>query len=151
VNWEAIRHADIEVMVLAGDLEAAQKAVERLPAATPFECYLKAEHEALVRYETTGETDRSAVRAALAAIPPGPDQVHAVTNSAIDDARKLLPDGDWRAPLVAVRDTIPEGDARILVRDHGWSPFTVVLVKSWPALVVLVGLTVGIGHLRALG
>ena len=106
-NRDALQLPDIELMVLAGDLDAARQAVERLPVATPLERYVKAAYEALVRYERTGDTDRSAVRAALAAIPAGREHSEAAASAAVDDARLLLPDGDFRAPLLAVRGLIP--------------------------------------------
>jgi hypothetical protein len=150
VRHDSPRPVDVQVMVLAGELDAAREAVAKLPAATPHERFVKAEHEALVRYEATGDTDRSAVRRALASIPPGPEQIEAAASLAVDDARLLLPDGDWRRPLVAARDAIPERDWRILVRDHGWGQYTRKLVGLRRTFVVLAGLTVGLGTLQYL-
>jgi hypothetical protein len=135
-------------MVLAGEFDAARDAAARLPARTPYERFVKAEHEALVRYQATGDTDRSAVQRALSAIPPGREQTEAAASSAVDEARLLLPDGDWRQPLIAARDAISEREWVILVRDHGLTPFTLGLARLWPVLLVLVGLTIGLGMLQ---
>ena len=136
------RAIDVEVLLLSGDVDAAREAAARLPASTPLERFAKSEREAFVHYQATGEVDTRAMEEAVANIPPGLDRIEANASVAQFEARTLLPDGDWRAPLLAVRDTIPGSDTRILLRDFGWSAVTVTLFRLWPVLVLFAGLVV---------
>jgi hypothetical protein len=148
VDHEAVRPVDVEIMVLAGEFEAARDAVAELPAVTPHDRFVKAEHEALVRYQATGDADLSDARRALDAIPPGRDRIEASVSFAYDEARRLLPGGDWRGPLASERDLIPEGDVRILVRDYGWGHFIASLPRHRRTFLLLAALTIALGLLQ---
>jgi hypothetical protein len=139
-----IRSVDVEAIVLTGDLDAARAAADGLPATTPYERFVREDGAALLRYQLNGDTDLSAARRALLAIPDGRERLEATTALAVGEARQQLPDGDWRQPLLAVRDLIPEGDARILLRDHGSVTFATLILRLWPVLGVLVGVVVGV-------
>jgi hypothetical protein len=42
-----------------------------------------------------------------------------------------------------VRDLIPESDAAILLRDHGWVTFVAMVTRVWPVIALLAALVVG--------
>ena len=52
-------------------------------------------------------------------------------------ARRALPDGDWRAPLLEVRGLIPESDAVLLTRDFGLPIFDVLARRYLAPFLVL--------------
>jgi hypothetical protein len=142
------RMVRVDALVLAGRFDDARAEAELLPERTPLEAYRKLEEMALVADQTGGPIDEGALRAALAAIPPGVDRTEAAVSLAVFHARRSLPDGDWRAPLLEVRPMIPGSDARILIVHFGLPvleitarkvviPFTVLLVLIAASLIVL--------------
>ena len=51
-----------------------------------------------------------------------------------------------------MRDLIPESDAAILLRDHGWVSFVAIVKRVWPVIALLAAMVVGsIMLIRALG
>ncbi|MDQ2689036.1 MAG: hypothetical protein M3Y29_02015 [Chloroflexota bacterium] len=143
-------HAEVHLML--GDLDAARAVIERLPAGTPRERFDRALFEAIVAYQATGIADASAARSAAAEIPPGPEAVEAQVSLATFEARRRLPDGDWRAPLVDARRIVPESDATIILRDHGRVTSALLLARVWPVvlglfvLVLVLGLSVDLAR-----
>jgi hypothetical protein len=144
---DANRIVRVDAFVLAGRLDDARAEAELLPERTPLEAYRKLEELALVADQSGGSVDEGALRAAVAAIPPGVDRTEAAASLAVFRARRSLPDGDWRAPLLEVRPMIPGSDARILVVHFGLPvleitvrrlvvPFTLLLVIIAASLIV---------------
>jgi len=77
----------------------------------------------------------------MGAIPPGLDRVEAAVGLAAFEARRQLPDGDWRRPLVDVRDMIPGSDLALLLRDPGWVTFALIFRHTWMIFALLAGIT----------
>ena len=138
---EASREGHVELHMIAGDWEAARATLERLPERTPRERFSRRLLESTLRYQLTGEADDSAAREAMAAIPSGLDRVEAAVGLAAFEARRQLPDGDWRRPLVDVRDMIPGSDAALLLRDPGWVMFNIIARQTWAMFALLAGIT----------
>jgi hypothetical protein len=137
---EASLEGRVELMLMAGDWEAARSALDRMPERTAPDRYRRALLESVLRYQMSGEVDDSSARSAADAIPPGPDRTEAAVGLAAFGARRRLPDRDWRQPLLEVREQIPETDAGILLRDLGWVTLLMMLRKTWlvPVLIVAV-------------
>lgn len=140
---EESRQGHAELHLIAGDWEAARSTLERMPERTPRERFDRRILESILRYQLTGEADETAAREAMAAIPPGTDRIEAEVGLAIFAARRRLPDGDWRQPLVDVRHLIPGSDAALLLRDPGWVLFMLIARQTWPIFVLLVAITIG--------
>ena len=138
---EASRAGHVELHMVAGDWEAARATLERLPERTPRERFSRRLLEAILRYQLTGEVDDSAAREAMDAIPSGLDRVEAAVGLAGFEARRQLPDGDWRQPLVDIRNMIPGSDLALLLRDPGWVTFAIILRHTWGIFALLAGVT----------
>jgi len=136
-------HAELHLM--RGDLAAAAATIERLPRRTPQERFDRAMLEAVLSYQTTGQVDEDALRAAADAMPPGPQAVEAEVALAAFEARRRLPGGDWRRPLAAARAAIAESDVAILVRDFAAVTLGLLMRRTWPIAVGLVLTVVVIG------
>jgi len=142
---DANREVHVELQLMRGDWEAARAAIERLPHASPRDRFTREMLDAMLRYQMSGDADDRAARSAADAIPPGIDAVEARLALATLEARRRLPGGDWREPLVAARRLIPESDTTILLRDHGAVTFSVLLRVGWPILALLLLMTLLIG------
>ena len=142
---DANREAHVELHLMRGDWDAARATIERLPDASPRDRFTRELQEAMLRYQISGDADDGAARSAADAIPPGLDAVEARVALATLEARRRLPDGDWREPLVEARGLIPEGDSVILLRDHGAVLFRMLLRAGWPILALLLIMTLVIG------
>ncbi len=134
----------VELLMMAGEWDAARSALDRMPDQTPPERYRRAVLESTLRYQVRGEVDDSEARTIAEAMPPGADRIEALAGLAIFEARRRLPGSDWREPLLEVRGQIPEGDTRILLRDNGRAGFELLLRKTWPVLALIVGVVVWI-------
>jgi hypothetical protein len=135
------RFVRVDALVLAGRLDDARSEAELMPDRTPLDAYRKQEALALVADQAGGAIDEASLRAAVAAIPPGIDRTEAATSLAVFRARRALPDGDWRAPLLEVRPAIPGSDVRVLVADFGLPIFEILVRKAvlpFTALLVLI-------------
>ena len=142
---DANREAHVELHLMRGDWDAARTAIERLPDTSPRDRFTRDLLDAMLRYQMTGDADDSAARLAVDAIPPGPDAVEARVALATLEARRRLPHGDWREPLVEARRVIPESDTVILLRDHGAVLFGTLLRVGWPILALLLIMTLVLG------
>jgi hypothetical protein len=142
---DANREAHVELHLMRGDWDAARAAIERMPAASPRDRFARAMADAMLRFHRDADPDVGAARAAADALPPGTDAIEARVALATLEARRRLPDGDWRAPLVEARRLIPESDTAILLRDHGAVLFRMLLRAGWPILALLLVLTLLIG------
>ena len=140
---DASREAHVELHLFRGDWDAARAALDRMPGRTQREMATKAILEAILQYQRTGAIDDRAARAAAEAIPAGPERVEALVALAIFAARRRLPAARWREPLLEVRDLIPESDAAILLRDHGWVSFVAIVKRIWPVIALLAAMVVG--------
>jgi hypothetical protein len=66
------------------------------------------------------------------------ERTEAEASLAVNLARRALPDGDWRRPLVAVRPSVPGSDALILVRDFGLTTLEVLLRRLGVPIIALI-------------
>ena len=134
------RFVRVDAFLLAGRFEEARDEVERLPDASPLDAYRKLEARALVADQTGGDVDEDALREAVAALPRGIDRAEAAASLAVFRARRALPGGDWRAPLLEVRSMIPGSDARVLVSDFGLPIFEIMVRRFVAPFTILLAL-----------
>jgi hypothetical protein len=133
----------VDALVMAGRFDDARSEAGRLPERSPLEAYRKAEALALIDDQTGGIVDEDALRAAVAAIPVGLDRTEAAASLAVFRARRALPDGDWRAPLLEVRPAIPGSDLRVLLFDFGLPIFEILVRKTvvpFTVILLIIGL-----------
>jgi len=153
--WLARNHASdrnrfirVDALILAGRFDDARIETELLPGSLPLEAYRREEARALIADQMSGTVDEDALRAGVAAVPGDIDRAEAAASLAVFRARRALPDGDWRAPLLEARSAIPGSDVRVLVADFGLPyfeilfrkavvPFTVVMLIIFLSLTVL--------------
>lgn len=141
---DRIRFVRVDALLLAGRFDDARIEAELLPERTPLEAYRKAEARALIADQTGGTVDEDALRAGVAAVPAGIERTEAAVSLAVFRARRALPSGDWRAPLLEVRPAIPGSDIRVLVADFGLPVFEILLRKAvipFTALLAILGLS----------
>lgn len=129
--------ARVEALLLIGRFDEARAEAEAMPLRTPFESYRRLEAMALVDDQTGLPFDETLLRQAIARIPPGIDRTEATVSLAVTLARRALPDGDWRRPLLDVRGLLPESDAFLLTRDFGLTIFDVLARRILAPFVVL--------------
>ncbi|HEX5147825.1 MAG TPA: hypothetical protein VFW02_02005 [Candidatus Limnocylindrales bacterium] len=138
------RFVRVDAHLLAGHVDDARIETELLPERSPLEAYRKDEARALLADQTGGTVDEDALRAAVASLPAGIDRTEAAVSLAVFRARRALPDGDWRAPLLEARPAIPGSDVRVLVADFGLPAFEILVRKvvlPFTALLVVIGLS----------
>ena len=141
---DRIRFVRVDALMLAGRFDDARVETELLPERTPLEVYRKAEARALIADQTGGAVDEDALRAAVAALPAGIERTEAAASLAVFRARRALPNGDWRAPLLEVRPAIPGSDVRVLVADFGLPVFEILVRKAvvpFTAILAIIGLS----------
>jgi hypothetical protein len=141
---EAIRPVRVDALIMAGRLDDARVEAELLPARTTLEAYRKQEAQALIADQAGSTVDEGALRAAVAAVPAGIDRAEAAASLAVFRARRALPDGDWRAPLLEVRSAIPGSDIRVLLADFGLPMFEILVRKAvvpFTALLLIIALS----------
>jgi hypothetical protein len=124
------RFVRVDALILAGRFDDARIETELLPGASPLEAYRKEEARALIEDQMSGTVDEDALRAGVAAVPGGIDRAEAAASLAVFRARRALPDGDWRAPLLEARSAIPGSDVRVLVADFGLPCFEILFRKA---------------------
>ena len=134
------RFVRVDALILAGRFEDALIEAELLPERSPLEAYRKAEARALIADQTGGTVDEDALRAVVASLPVGIDRSEAAASLAVFRARRALPHGDWRAPLLEARPAIPGSDVRVLVADFGLPVFEILVRKAVVPFTVLLGL-----------
>ena len=134
---EELRPIRFEALLMVGRVEEAREEANALPQRTPLESYRRAEALAMVDDQTGLPFDEARLRDAVAAIPPGIDRTEAEVSLAVTLARRALPDGDWRAPLLAVRGLVPESDFVLLTRDFGLTIFDLLARKILVPFLVL--------------
>jgi hypothetical protein len=137
---DALRPVRFEAFLLLGRIDEARAEADHFTRRTPWEEYRYLEAHALVDEQEGIALDERSLRDAIARIPPGVERTEAEASLAVNLARRALPDGDWRRPLVAVRPSVPGSDAIILVRDFGVTTFEVLLRSLGLAIIVLIGL-----------
>lgn len=105
--------ARAEVLLLAGRIDDARAVVDRMPHATPLECFAKAATFDLVDWRAGGDGDLPAMEHAAAAILPedGDDRLEAQVNIAVAKVRRLMADGhpsagDAIEPFLEVRSRL---------------------------------------------
>jgi hypothetical protein len=138
------RSVRVDALLLAHRFDDARSEAELLPERSPLEAYRKHEALALIADQPGGPVDEDALRAAVASVPVGIDRAEAAASLAVFRARRALPDGDWRAPLLEARRAIPGSDARVIVADFGLPVFEILFRKAvvpFTALLVIVGLS----------
>lgn len=140
-DTDALRLVRFEVFLMARRFEDARRLVDRFPAATPLDRYRRVEALALVDDQTGEAIDEVALRQAVSSVPAGVDRIEAAASLAVLLARRGVPSGRWREPLLEVRPLIPGSDAALLVRDFGLPIFTILarkVVVPVAALIVVV-------------
>jgi hypothetical protein len=142
---DATREVIVELHLMASEWDAARQVIDRMPQTTPRERFVTTILTAMLDYQRGAPVDDRVLREAVEAMPRGFEAVEAAVAVAALDARRALPDGDWREPLVHARGLIPEGDVPILLRDFGAVNFRTVLRKVWPILAFLVALALVLG------
>jgi hypothetical protein len=148
---EELRPIRFEALLLVGRFDEARTEAEALPDGTPFESYRRSEAIAIVDDQVGLPFDEAALRAAIAAIPPGIDRTEASVSLAVTLARRALPHGDWRRPLLDVRGLLPESDAVLLTRDFGLTIFDILARRVvLPFIVLLFVLALAMTVLPAL-
>lgn len=141
---DRIRFVRVDALMLARRFDDARVEAELLPERSPLDVYRKAEARALIADQTDGTVDEDALRAGVAAVPAGIERTEAAASLAVFRARRALPDGDWRAPLLEVRPAIPGSDFRVLVADFGLPVFEILFRKAalpFAALLAIIGLS----------
>jgi hypothetical protein len=123
---DELRPVRFEALLLLGRFDEARAEAEVMPERTPLESYRRLEALAILDDQTGRPFDESRLRRAVATIPVGIDRAEAAVSLAVALARRALPDGDWRLPLIEVRGLIPESDAKLLTRDFGLTIFEVL-------------------------
>jgi hypothetical protein len=148
---DELRPIRFEALLLVGRFDEARAEAEALPDATPFESYRRSEAIAIVDDQVGRPFDEAALRAAIASIPPGIDRTEASVSLAVTLARRALPHGDWRRPLLDVRGLLQESDAVLLTRDFGLTIFDILARRVvLPFIVLMFVLAVAITVLPAL-
>ena len=141
---DRIRFVRVDALLMTGRIDDARVEASLLPERSPLEAYRKAEARALIEDQTGGTVDEDKLRAGVAAVPAGVERTEAAASLAVFRARRSLPNGDWRAPLLEVRPTIPGSDIRVLVADFGLPVFEILFRKAvipFTALLAILGLS----------
>jgi hypothetical protein len=128
-STERLRPIRIEALLMTRRFDEARLEAGRLPIATPLDRYRRIEADALIADQAGESVDERELREAVAAIPRGVDRAEAAASMAIILARRALPDGDWRGRLLEARPLIAEPTRTILLRDHVWPVWTIVVRK----------------------
>ncbi len=141
----------VDALLRAGRFDDARIEVELLPESTPLDAYRRQEARALIADQTGGTVDEAALRAGVASVPVGIDRAEAAASLAVFRARRALPHGEWRAPLLEARPAIPGSDVGVLVADFGLPVFEILLrraVVPFTAILAIVGLSLFVALLR---
>ena len=134
---DELRPVRFEAFLLLGRFDEARAEAEAMPERTPLESYRRLEAHAILDDQTGRPFDEARLRQAIDAIPQGMDRTEAAVSLAATLARRALPDGDWRKPLLEVRGLIPESDAVLLTRDFGLAIFEVLARRILVPFLVL--------------
>jgi hypothetical protein len=135
----------VDAFLMAGRFDEARSEAALLSERTPLEAYRKQEAQALVDDQTGSEVDEDALRAAVEAVPRGIDRTEAAVSLAVFRARRALPDGNWRAPLVEARAAIPGSDLQVLVADFSLPIFEILVRRiavPFAAVIALIAASV---------
>jgi hypothetical protein len=96
----------VDLLVWIGELDAARRVAQGLPAATPWERFERELELAFVDFVATADGDLGAVRRALEDLPTTERRVGRAM-LAVEEARQLAAAGrPFLDPLVAARDTL---------------------------------------------
>lgn len=142
---DATRGMHVELHLMRGDVASARATIERMQGATPSQRFDRALLAAMAEYQSTGNADDTEAREAMRGIVDPLEGSMASVALAAFEARRRLPEGDWREPLLRARPSISETDAAILTRDFGWVNFVTLVRRTWIVLLFLLALTLGIG------
>jgi hypothetical protein len=134
---DEVRPIRFEALLIAGRFDEARIEADALPQRTPLESYRRLEALAMVDDQTGLPFEEERLREAVAAIPAGVDRTEADVSLAVTLARRALPDGDWRAPLLEVRDLLPESDFVLLTRDFGLTIFDLLARRILVPFLIL--------------
>ena len=134
---EELRPIRFEALMIIGRFEEARTEALAMLQRTPLESYRRVEALAIVDDQTGLPFDEVRLRQTIAAIAPGIDRTEATVSLAVTMARRALPDGDWRAPIVAVRGLLPESDALLLTRDFGLTIFDILARRILVPFLIL--------------
>jgi hypothetical protein len=137
-STDELRQVRFDGLLILGRFDEARSEAELMPDRTPIEAYQRLEAHALVDEHTGLPFDEQRLRGAIARIPPGLERAEASASLAVALARRALPDGDWRAPLVEVRPMIPESDFVLLTRDFGATIFELLARRVFLPILLLV-------------
>jgi hypothetical protein len=96
----------VDLLVWIGELDAARRVAQGLPAATPWERFERELELAFVNFVATADGDLEAVRRALEDLPITERRIGQAM-LAVEEARQLAAAGrPFLDPLVAARDTL---------------------------------------------
>jgi hypothetical protein len=140
---DEFRPIRFEALLIVGRFDEARTEAEALPDQTPLESYRRSEAIAIADDQAGLPFDEARLREAVAAIPPGMDRTEASVSLAVTLARRALPHGDWRRPLLEVRNLLPESDAVLLTRDFGLTIFDLLARRVVVPFVVLLFVLAG--------
>ena len=142
-STDKLRQVRFEALMFLGRFDEARSEADGMPERTALEAYQRLEAHALVDEYTGRLFDEQPLREAIARIPQGVERVEATASLAVARARRALPDGDWRAPLVEVRPMIPESDFVLLTRDFGCTTFEILARRVvLPILLLFLAMTI---------
>jgi hypothetical protein len=103
----------VEILLLAGRLDEARAAIERLPDVTPWDRFERASLADLVDWRSGGDGDLAAMASTAADIHPrdGDERLRADVTIAVAKVRRLMADGraaagDAAQPLLDVRPSL---------------------------------------------
>jgi len=140
---DELRGVRSEALLMVGRPGDARAEADAMPQRTPLESYRRLEALAVVDDQTGLPFGEAPLRQAIEAIPPGIDRTEAAVSLAVTLARRALPDGDWRQPLLEVRHLLPESDAVLLTRDFGATIFDALARRILvPFLILFVAIAV---------
>jgi hypothetical protein len=142
---DANREALVEVRLMAGDFDGARETLDRVPRETARDRFVHALMGEMIRYQQSGVADDAAAESAANAMTDDMERTEALVGLATFRARRLLPDGDWRAPLVASAALLPEPEWRVLLRDTGMVAFAFLVKRLWLVIASLLVLTLVLG------
>lgn len=150
-STDRLRPIRIEALLMTRRFDDARLEAGQLPVATPLDRYRRVEADALIADQAGEPVDERALREAVAEVPRGVDRAEAAASMAIILARRALPNGDWRARLLEARPLIPEPTRTILLRDHVWPVWRIVLRRIVAPTAAVIVAIAGLATVTGLG
>jgi hypothetical protein len=132
---DATRGARVWATLVVGDLEAARDLASRMPDSSAADRFHRATARAMVRLVEGGEPGLGDLRAAAAELEQA-ERTGAEIDIGLLDALVAAADGgDWRAPILALRDRVDGATGLVLAR---WFVPVIALVAAGTVAIALV-------------